>query len=251
MEPVSLAVGVAALAGLFETAIDGFCYIRAGREFGTEFQTSCLQLDNAQLRLSRWGEAVGLGSQTAATVTLETTTVQKKDIERAEERLGHIILLFQHAEKLTNDYRAENSTQGETEIDTIMPPATRTLRERTLKICRQRQRSKSVGKKAKWAVYERDHFKSLVGNVDTLVRDLAELFPATQSAQKTLCNQEAEEFRDVKALATLKDIADAHDALLAEALAKLAGQSVCRLISSTIVLGTWADNVGNHSKHME
>jgi len=229
MEPISLAVGVAALAGLFETAIDGFRYVRAGREFGTDFQTSCLQLDNAQLRLSRWGEAVGLGLQTAAAATLETTTVPKEDIKRAEERLGHIVALFQQAETVTNDFRARTGSQDATEIDTIMSPATRTLHERMLKICRQRQRDTSAGKKAQWALFGKDHFKSLVADVDALVRDLVELFPATVPAQKILCNQEAEEFRDVEALATLKEVAEEHDALLAKALAKLAEHSVCRL----------------------
>lgn len=226
MEPVSFAVGVAGLAGLFETAIDGFRYVRAGREFGIDFQTSCLQLDNAQLRLSRWGEAVGLGSQTAATTTLQATSVAQKDIKRAEALLGHIVVLFQQAETVTNEFRAKHSSQDETEIDTLMPPFTRTLRKHVLKICHRRQRNTSVGQKAKWAVYEKDHFNSLVANVDTLVHDLVELFPATQSVQETLCDREAEDFRDVEALTTLKDIAKAHDTLLANALAKLGGQSV-------------------------
>ncbi|KYG40764.1 hypothetical protein M433DRAFT_148211 [Acidomyces richmondensis BFW] len=103
MEPVSFAVGVAGLAGLFETAIDGVRYVRAGREFGIDFQTSCLQLDNAQLLLSRWGEAVGLGSQTAATTTLQATSVAQKDIKRAEALLGQIVILFQQAETVTNE----------------------------------------------------------------------------------------------------------------------------------------------------
>ena len=182
MEPISFAVGITSLAGLFETAIDGFRYVKSGKEFGTSFQTSCLQLDNAQLRLSRWGEAVGLGSQTAAAMTLQTTSIPAKDVTRAEAVLGQIVTLFQRAETVTNDFRAKHGTHDETEIDTVMPPGTCTLRERMLKICRQRQRSTSAGKKAKWAVYERDHFRNLVADVDTLVRDLVELFPATQSA---------------------------------------------------------------------
>ena len=41
-----------------------------------------------------------------------------------------------------------------------------------------------------------------------------------------MCDQEAEEFRDLEALMTLQDIAKAHDKLLADALARLVGQGV-------------------------
>ncbi|OQN95378.1 hypothetical protein B0A48_18613 [Cryoendolithus antarcticus] len=213
MEPVSLGIGNASLAGLFETAIDGFRYVRVGQEFGTDLQTNCLMLDNAQVRLSRCGEAVGLSVQTAAATSLQNTTVSKEDIDRAEDRL------------VTNDFRAKKESENEIEINLIMPPGTRTLRERMQKICHQRQRGTSIGKKAKWAIYKKEHFQNLVGNVDTLVRDLVELFPATHPSQSVLCDEEAEEFRDVEALDLLKDIAKAHDAPFADSLAKLTGRS--------------------------
>jgi hypothetical protein len=53
MEPVGLTVGVIALAGLFNNAVDSFEYIQLRRNFGEDFQTSLLKLDNARLRLSR------------------------------------------------------------------------------------------------------------------------------------------------------------------------------------------------------
>ncbi|OQN95171.1 hypothetical protein B0A48_18697 [Cryoendolithus antarcticus] len=100
-----------------------------------------------------------------------------------------------------------------------MPPATRTLHERMLKICHYRQRGASMGKKAKWAIYKKEHFQNLVGNVDMLVRGLVELFLATHPSQSVLCDDEAEEFRDVEPLDLLKDIAKAHHAPLADLLA--------------------------------
>lgn len=63
MEAGSLAIGIVALAGLFNNALDCFEYIQLGRCFSTNFQTGLLKLGNARLRLSRWGESVGLTSE--------------------------------------------------------------------------------------------------------------------------------------------------------------------------------------------
>jgi len=60
MEAAGLTVGVVALAGLFNNAVDCFDYVQAGRSFGKNSQICLTKLSNAQLRVSRWGESVGL-----------------------------------------------------------------------------------------------------------------------------------------------------------------------------------------------
>ena len=59
-ETAGLVVGVVALAGLFNTTVECFEFVQLGRNFGKDFQTSQLKLDNARLRLSRWGKSLGL-----------------------------------------------------------------------------------------------------------------------------------------------------------------------------------------------
>jgi len=59
-EPAGLAVGVFALLGLFNNAVDCFNYVQAGRDLGASYVTCQIKLSNAQLRFTRWGEAVGL-----------------------------------------------------------------------------------------------------------------------------------------------------------------------------------------------
>ena len=43
-------------------------------------------------------------------------------------------------------------------------------------ICRRRQRKTSGVKKAKWAIYEKEQFNSLVDDIKGLVEDLVQLF---------------------------------------------------------------------------
>lgn len=52
-EAAGLAASVIALAGLFNNTVECFEFIQLGRNFGKNFQTSQLKLDNARLRLSR------------------------------------------------------------------------------------------------------------------------------------------------------------------------------------------------------
>jgi hypothetical protein len=91
------------------------------------------------------------------------------------------------------------------------------------KVCLQRQRQTNVAKKAKWSLFSREKFIELVDNIQKLVDDLENVFPAEARVSKEadLCEQEASELRDEKALPELQKIALVQDALLAEAIAKL------------------------------
>ena len=69
-DAAGLVVGVVALAGLFNTTVECFEFVRLGRTFGKSFQTSQLKLDNARLRLSRWGKSLSLDEDVRETVSL-------------------------------------------------------------------------------------------------------------------------------------------------------------------------------------
>ena len=73
MEPAGLTVGVLALAGLFNNTVDCFEYVQIGRCFGQSYQTSLLKLDNAKLRLSRWGQSIGLSGELGGVQSLPQT----------------------------------------------------------------------------------------------------------------------------------------------------------------------------------
>ncbi|KAF2735602.1 hypothetical protein EJ04DRAFT_511698, partial [Polyplosphaeria fusca] len=80
MEAGGFAIGLVALAGLFNNAVDCFEYVQLGRSFGTDYQTSLLKLDNTRLRLSRWGQAVGLSGNLEYAQSLQEAAVSKENI---------------------------------------------------------------------------------------------------------------------------------------------------------------------------
>jgi hypothetical protein len=98
MEPAGLAVGVIALAGLFNNAVDCFEYVQLGRNFSGSFQTNIIKLDNARLRLSRWGQSIGLGGDLEEVQSLDSATLSPEDTARAEALIGQIQELFAKAE---------------------------------------------------------------------------------------------------------------------------------------------------------
>ncbi len=105
MEPAGLTVGILGLAGLFNNAVNCFEYVHLGRNFGSNFQTSLLKLDNARLRLSRWGKAVGLSGEGETVQSLQTTTLSTEDVPKAERLMGQILELFAEAEGVSGSSR--------------------------------------------------------------------------------------------------------------------------------------------------
>lgn len=214
MEAAGLAVGVVALAGLFNNAVDCFEYVQLGHNFGTNFQTSLLKLDNARLRLSRWGQAVGLSGDLENARSLQEAKVPKEDIPKAEKALGHILELFADAEKRSAKYKRSGGVQDSNlatlEAHDNMDTVGRSLHEKMRKLCIDRQNQSALRKKAKWALYEEKYFKRLIEDIKEQVDELSELFPAMKQEQLKLCEVEVSEI-GIDGASALIDIAKSQD----------------------------------------
>lgn len=94
-ESAGLVVGIVALAGFFSNTVECFDFVQLGRTFGKDFQTSQLKLDNARLRLSRWGKAFHLDDNRIEHIaSLQRHSDSESTIKHAEAFLGQIVELF-------------------------------------------------------------------------------------------------------------------------------------------------------------
>ncbi|OCK96967.1 uncharacterized protein K441DRAFT_549827 [Cenococcum geophilum 1.58] len=84
MEPAGLTAGILGLAGLFNNAVDCFEYVQLGREFGRDYQTNLLKLDDARLRLSRWGQSMGLSGELEDLQAPKRTLGSAQEVEQAK-----------------------------------------------------------------------------------------------------------------------------------------------------------------------
>lgn len=60
MEPVSFAVGIIGLAGLFSTCLEAVEIFDSWKDYDSEFRSLVAQFKAQKLRLAKWGVAVGL-----------------------------------------------------------------------------------------------------------------------------------------------------------------------------------------------
>jgi hypothetical protein len=215
MEPAGLAVGVIALAGMFNNAVDCFEFVQLGRNIGKDFQTDLLKLDNAGLRLSRWDKAAGLSGQVANAQSLISTMLSTEDIPKAEKLLGQVLELFEDAEKVSGKFKSQAAAgdlsllvvdvQGDVDSDR------RTLHEKMRDLSIERKNKTPLRQKVKWALYEKKYFERLIADIIELVDSLVETFPAVRQAQHDLCKEEVSEIGSNEILTTLDGIAASQD----------------------------------------
>lgn len=101
MEPVGLGIGIAGLAGAFTACIDCFEYIQLGRQFGQDFGKCLLKLDTAKLRMSRSGEAMGLGPEPHLTPQI---AVSDEEMRLVQSLLEQTLESFEDAERISERF---------------------------------------------------------------------------------------------------------------------------------------------------
>ncbi|KAK5118194.1 hypothetical protein LTR85_008174 [Meristemomyces frigidus] len=190
MEPVGLAVGIISLAGVFETAIHCFEYVHDGQNFSVQLQTSSLKLSDAQIRLSRWGKAVGLEAELTKDKAALNKHFNGSNLQDARKRVNHIVQLFEEAKEqsATYDTQAQSSTKDTDERDPKISAVS--LAMRRVSITRLKQSTTS--KKVQWAV-RKNRFNGLIEHITVLVKHLEELFPAAAGEREALAAEEAKE----------------------------------------------------------
>jgi len=232
MEIAGLGLGVAGLASIFNDAIDCFEYVQLGRNFGLDYQTSLLQLDLARLKLSRWGESVGLtndltppSQEEQAAPRDEQARQISKEVCEAKMILGQILTLFEKSELVSKKFQGSRRNRpNETdlavhqlsELPVTAADLHRFMREQAL----NRQRRATLKQKIRWALYDGKAYNNLIEEINKLVNDLVGLFSDTRQTQVKLCAKEVDCIDNSESLALLKTVCAKQDASLEEAVTK-------------------------------
>ncbi|KAF9872029.1 hypothetical protein CkaCkLH20_10366 [Colletotrichum karsti] len=181
------AIGAAnGVASLFNTTLAWFEYVYIAKETGSRLQSLILQLDNAQLRLSRWGEAAGLSGthvedEESASDSLVLNGEQKKV---AISTFNFICSRFEKCEKICHAFRngkTENDPKVK-ELETPLSrarwsPANKYLHETMRRIVEGRKNKIGVLRRAKFAIYDENHLKELVKDINDHIDSLYKIFP--------------------------------------------------------------------------
>ncbi|KAL9624203.1 MAG: hypothetical protein Q9160_001450 [Pyrenula sp. 1 TL-2023] len=200
---------VLATFGAFNNAIQCFNYVHLAKTFDRDTQTTQLKLDVAKLRLSRWGRSVGLDEVNETRPSLPPgLSSSANELERAKKLLEHIYRLFEDAETqsrklLANDDRVMTGS-GTPSTELVQPTAS--LHDKLNKLSLRNFKPKHAWARAKWALHSEQHVRKLIVDVTEAVKDLVELFPAGQTVQEQLIEEEGRELASDENVARLQPL---------------------------------------------
>ncbi|KAL9024100.1 MAG: hypothetical protein Q9196_006761, partial [Gyalolechia fulgens] len=224
MEPAGLVIGVAGIASAFTTCIDCFEYVQLGRQFGRDYGKCLLRLDAAKVRLSRWGEAMGLGPNLSVKQQFSTSD---ENIGVGHSLLEQILESFEDAERVSERFKKHTSVKhiSQDELVVCNPDSDlnsdfQRLHLTMRQLASKRQNQTNVMKKAKWALYEKKRFDTMIEDICGFINELVDLFPAVQEDQRELCKAEVSAISKTEDLVLLHEVAGKDDKMLAAEVEK-------------------------------
>lgn len=216
MEVAGLVISGVSVGGLFTVCVECFKYVQVGRQLGKSYQTALLKLGLLKLRLSRWFTAVRDSGVTAQS---------QEEIKKAHDILGQIIYLFEETEKRSKKFEkgSRGPEEGGTGLATDVDVDLEAIHQKMRSLALKRQKQSTFTQKTKWVLYEEKQFKRLIEDIDPLVRDLVELFPATKAQERQLSLEDAQELQagPERGVEMLQEANEGEDELLRESMNEL------------------------------
>ncbi|KAK2742672.1 small s protein [Colletotrichum kahawae] len=173
-EVFGIVTGALSIAALFNNCVDCFTYIQLGCHIERDYQTCQLKLDVAQVRLSRWGEAVGINRHSA----FGMASPQEQPIQLARSILEQILCFFHAAQRMSLRYKMTAEPQKlivyeEKDFTSFFG----SLHSRLKGFAQRRQQGASLLKKTTWALYDGKEFEEIISKISAFIEELERLFP--------------------------------------------------------------------------
>ncbi|KAG8166684.1 hypothetical protein KVR01_002373 [Diaporthe batatas] len=232
-EVIAAANGV---AGLFNTLLAWFEYVYIAKEAHSRLQSIILQLDGAQLRLSRWGEAAGLDdiSIEDESFKLDSLVLDEHQQSIAIETFKFICARFEECQKICLDARGDK-TEDDPEVEKRekslsgihWTPKNKYLHDTMRKIVSKRKNKIGVVPRIKFAIYDEKHLQDLINHINDHIDSLYKIFPlpddtAALDRQSKLTKHEITELLSV--METLGAAIRGRDELLGSAIGVILDQ---------------------------
>lgn len=226
-EAIGAAEGV---AGLFNTALTWFDYVYIARDTRPRLQSLILQLDNAQLRLSRWGVAAGLGGARIedGISAIDSLALDERQQSIAIETFNLICARFEKCQKICHAFR-KGKTEDDPEVKSLEQSLSQVrwttgnkyLHETMRNIVGDRKNKISVHRRAKFAIYDEKHLQELVKDINDHIDLLHTNFPLPddKDAMKRQSQQTKHEMTQLlSVMETLSSAIQGRDELLGSAI---------------------------------
>ncbi|KAL6230698.1 hypothetical protein BDW75DRAFT_221908 [Aspergillus navahoensis] len=206
------AIGAASgLANLFNMAITWFDYILVAKQAAPRMQSLLVKLDNAQLRLTRWGKAAGLtGSRIKDEVSLKSSASFRLNEDQEKQAIGifqTVGNIFGECQKLCHRERSSKNNGDpsikENEISPFNPvaanwnPMHQYLHDKMQDIVYGRKNNVSVPQRVKFAIYKERHLEKLIQDINDHIDELYKIYTPPAHEQDALGQAELAELLQV------------------------------------------------------
>ncbi|OJD13722.1 hypothetical protein AJ78_05854 [Emergomyces pasteurianus Ep9510] len=226
MEPLSLAVGFAGLAGLFSVCVDCFKLVQVSDSRSSDYGILQTMLDNQQFHFMAWGKACGFMDPYRKNSRFDDLASSIRN-QRIEQTMEKIKSLLTNGDNLKEMYglKIQRAPLGSKFIDTPTSSAFSRAFQSTKAFCNTslQRRAQIVGS-VRWAVSDRDKFDRLVQNLRDLLCDLAKLTEdiGVTDSQQLIVEYEIEMIDDELSLEaiTAASACDVNDEILSQAASR-------------------------------
>lgn len=226
------------IAGLFTTTITLFDYIYVAKKAAPRLQSLIVKLGSGQLRLTRWGQAVGLtGSDIEDEESLKSSGSFKLDEEQENQAIRTfriLVTLFEESRKIChNERNGKSEDDPEVKANEIKPfghqdgfkwsAMHRYLHETMQKIVHERRNKMSVPRLFKFAVYDEKHLEKLVKDINDHIDALYQIHTPSASDEEEAGQQEMDKL--LKVMRELQSASE-RDPVMSTAVKNILHQSV-------------------------
>ncbi|KAL2361844.1 hypothetical protein RJZ56_005268 [Blastomyces dermatitidis] len=207
MEPLSLAVGFAGLAGLFSTCVDCFKLVQVYDSRASDYEVLQTMLDNQQFHFMAWGKACGFMHpyRTNSKFDDPTSSLRNERIEQTMEKIKSLLTNGDHLKEIYG-LKVQRPPLGSKFTEAASSSAFSRAFQNTKAFCNTSlQRRVHIIGSIRWAVSDRDKFDRLVQNIKDLLGDLTKFTEdiGVTESQHLIVEYEIEMIDDEPSLAVI------------------------------------------------
>ncbi|PKX95131.1 uncharacterized protein P174DRAFT_126413 [Aspergillus novofumigatus IBT 16806] len=199
------------LASLFNASITWFDYVLVAKQTAPRLQSLLVKLDDAQLRLTRWGKAAGLtGWRIKDEESLKSSGSFRLDEDQEKQAIRTfrtVAAIFEECQKLCHRERNGKNDNDpcvkENEISPFAPigmnwnPMHRYLHKKMQDIVDGRRNNVSVPQRVKFAIYKERHLEDLIQKINDHIDELYKIYTPPANEQDELGKTELAELLEV------------------------------------------------------
>jgi hypothetical protein len=205
VEPVSLTIGVVALASLFSTCVECFEYFNSAKDLEEDFEVLLVKLDLEKTRLLIWGNAVGVLKADGEGRIIELNDAQRVElISRCLESMKN---LLSDTDKLQKVYGLQSTAQTNTHVgrrSNIVSKNSMNLFKTSYRRFWARfagdQARTTLASRTRWAIHDKARFEGLITHLKDLVDGLNQVLPVKREVQDQIIKDDIVSILDLSKL---------------------------------------------------